>query len=108
MISQLWEKLDLVRWKRLKANIQSWKQIDKQDIKNVLASLVNRRKLSLNSRQIFKRLFCCCFTGGKEDRYDMLFEQGLSRLHRKELDIYRIVQSSRRSKLLSRTLLNQR
>ena len=49
-VSKLWEKIDYVRWKRLRANILSWQQIDKADIKNILSSLVNRKKLSLNTR----------------------------------------------------------
>ena len=92
----------------MRANIAAWKQIDKQDIKNLLASVVNRRKLSLKTSQIFKLIFCCCCKGGKDGRYLRLYEQGHDRLHRKELDIHKIVQSSRRSKLLARTLLNQR
>lgn len=60
MISDLWERLDGVRMKRLRANILSWKQIDRQDIKNLLTSLLNRNRLSLTSKQIFTRLFCCC------------------------------------------------
>ena len=48
-LSTLWEKIDHVRWKRMKANILSWQQIDKADIRNLVSSLVNRRKLSLNA-----------------------------------------------------------
>lgn len=37
-----------------------------------------------------------------------LYDHGEKRLRSKELDVYKIVQSSRRSKLIGRTLLNQR
>ena len=107
-VSKLWEKIDYVRWKRLRANILSWQQIDKADIKNILSSLVNRKKLSLNTRQICSRVFCSCFHNDKQSRYHKLFDHGQRRLYNKELDVYKIVQASRRNRLLSRTLLNQR
>ena len=88
----------------------SWKQIDRKDIKNLLTALLNRSRLSLSAGQIFVRLFCCCFqkTSDRKNRYLRLYDHGEKRLRNKELDVNKIVQSSRRSKLLSRTLLNQR
>ena len=75
----------------------------------MLTSLLNRRRLSLSSKQIFLRLFCCdCKKTDRENRYLRLYDHGEKRLETKELDVSKIVQSSRRSKLLSRTLLNQR
>ena len=49
-ITDLWERLDQTRNKRLQANILSWKQIDRQDIKNLLTSLLNRKRLSLSAK----------------------------------------------------------
>ena len=96
-----------MRQKRLRANIISWKQIDKQDIKNLLTVLLNRRRLSLTAKQILARLLCCCAQRtDRHNRYLRLYDHGERRLRKKELDVYKIVQSSRRSKLLSRTLLN--
>lgn len=107
MISDLWERVDAVRMRRLQANILSWKQIDRQDIKNLLTSLLNRSRLSLSPKQVFTRLFCCCCErNDRHNRYLRLYSHGEKRLRNKELDVYKIVQSSRRSKLLSRTLLN--
>ena len=75
-MSKLWEKIDHVRWKRMKANILSWQQIDKTDIKNLVSSLINRRKLSLNCGQICERVFCSCFHGDKMNRYHRLYDHG--------------------------------
>ena len=108
-ISNLWERLDMIKQARLRANVTSWKQIDRQDIKNLLTSLLNRKRLSLKAGQVFCRLFCCCLPrNDRHERYQRLYTHGEKRLRRKELDVYKIVQSARRSKLLSRTLLNQR
>lgn len=107
-ISDLWERLDGIRLKRLRANVMSWKQIDKQDIKNLLTALLNRRRLSLSAKQIFLRLFCCCFNRDRNSRYLRLYDHGEKRLRNKELEVKKIVQAARRSRLLGRTLLNQR
>ena len=48
-ISNLWERLDSIRQKRLRANVISWKQIDRTDIKNLLTALLNRNRLSLSA-----------------------------------------------------------
>lgn len=97
----------MIRQARIRANVTSWKSIDRQDIKNLLTSLLNRKRLSLNTWQVFKRLFCCCIpANNRQERYQRLYTQGEKRLRSKELDVYKIVQSARRSKLLSRTLLN--
>ena len=99
----------MIKQARLRANVTSWKQIDRQDIKNLLTSLLNRKRLSLKAGQVFCRLFCCCLPrNDRHERYQRLYTHGEKRLRRKELDVYKIVQSARRSKLLSRTLLNQR
>ena len=91
-ISELWERLDSIRQKRLRANVISWKQIDRKDIKNLLTALLNRSRLSLSAGQIFVRLFCCCFqkTSDRKNRYLRLYDHGEKRLRNKELDSTRL------------------
>jgi len=68
-----------------------------------MSSVLNRRKLEQTCDYFCTRIMCC---GSKLTRFNKLYIQGERRLNKKDLDLYQIAKSARRTKVMSKSLLN--
>jgi len=114
-LSHLWQKAENDRYSSIQPNLVKDGNLDSKDVDKLLTSIINRKNLKLTNRDICKfYLRClCCGKGYKGIRDKMRMQKSYNLLRgidklKHELDIVKLIRSSRQNQFLANALLNDK